>query len=80
LEAFAQGELPPQQFLDALDEVAVMCKERGIQIIVDAESQHWQKGISRTSLELMRKFNTDGKRHLPTSLFIWPRHKRTDSL
>jgi proline dehydrogenase len=61
VEAFAQGELPPQQFLDALDEVAVRCKERGIQIIVDAESQHWQKGISRTSLELMRKFNTDGK-------------------
>jgi proline dehydrogenase len=47
--------------LDALDEVAVRCKERGIQIIVDAESQHWQKGIARTSLELMRKFNTDGK-------------------
>lgn len=61
VEAFAKGELPPQQMLDALDEVAVKCKERGIQIIVDAESQHWQKGISRTTLELMRKFNTNGK-------------------
>jgi proline dehydrogenase len=47
--------------LDALDEIAVRCKERGIQIIVDAESQRWQKGIARTTLELMRKFNTDGK-------------------
>ena len=47
--------------LDALDEIAVKCKERGIQIIVDAESQHWQKGINRTTLELMRKFNTGGK-------------------
>ncbi len=47
--------------LSALDEVATKCKERGIQIIVDAESQHWQQGISRTTLELMRKFNTDGK-------------------
>lgn len=60
-DAFCKGELPPQQMLDALDEIAVKCKERGIQIIVDAESQHWQKGIGRTTLELMRKFNTDGK-------------------
>ncbi|KAH7090201.1 FAD-linked oxidoreductase-like protein [Paraphoma chrysanthemicola] len=61
VESFAKGDLPPQQMLDALDEIAVRCKERGIQIIVDAESQIWQKGISRTALELMRKFNTDGK-------------------
>jgi hypothetical protein len=47
--------------LAALDEIAVKCKARNIQIIVDAESQHWQTGISRTTLELMRKFNTDGK-------------------
>ncbi|KAF1851668.1 pyrroline-5-carboxylate reductase [Cucurbitaria berberidis CBS 394.84] len=60
-EAFSRGELPPQQMLDALDEIAVKCKKNGIQIIVDAESQHWQKGIGRTTLELMRKFNTDGK-------------------
>jgi hypothetical protein len=39
----------------------VTCKERGIQIIIDAESQRWQSGIARTSLELMRKFNTSGK-------------------
>lgn len=60
-EAFSKGELPPQQMLDALDEIATKCKERGVQIIVDAESQFWQKGIARTSLELMRKFNTDGR-------------------
>jgi hypothetical protein len=47
--------------LSALDEIATKCKSRGIQIIVDAESQHWQSGINRTTLELMRKFNTDGK-------------------
>jgi hypothetical protein len=59
--AFAKDELPPPQMLSALDEIAIRCKERGIQIIVDAESQHWQNGISRTTLELMRKFNTNGK-------------------
>lgn len=61
VEAFAKGNLPPQQMLDALDEIAVTCRTRGIQIIVDAESQRWQHGIARTALELMRKFNTDGK-------------------
>jgi hypothetical protein len=61
VESFAKGVLPSQQFLDALDEIAVKCKSRGIQIIIDAESQRWQDGIARTSLDLMRKFNTDGK-------------------
>ncbi|KAJ5029049.1 fad-linked oxidoreductase [Bipolaris maydis] len=60
-EAFHRGELPPQQMMDALDEIETRCKERGIQIIVDAESQYFQKGIARTSLELMRKFNREPK-------------------
>jgi hypothetical protein len=59
--AFSKGLFPPQQMLSALDEIATKCKARNIQIIVDAESQYWQKGIARTSLELMRKFNRDGK-------------------
>ncbi|EUC43304.1 hypothetical protein COCMIDRAFT_101185 [Bipolaris oryzae ATCC 44560] len=59
--AFSQGNLPPQQMLSALEELATKCKERGIQIIIDAESQHWQHGIARTTLELMRKFNREGK-------------------
>jgi hypothetical protein len=58
-EAFHRGELPPPQMMDALDEIGTKCKERGIQIIVDAESQYFQKGIARTSLELMRKFNRE---------------------
>ncbi|RMZ71049.1 proline oxidase [Pyrenophora seminiperda CCB06] len=45
--------------LDALDEVAIKCRQRGVQIIVDAESQKWQQGIDRMALELMRKFNRD---------------------
>ncbi|KAH4922560.1 hypothetical protein HBI79_176640 [Parastagonospora nodorum] len=61
VEAFAKGELAPQQMMDALNDIAMKCKERGIQIIIDAESQRWQDGIARTALELMRKFNTDGK-------------------
>lgn len=47
--------------LSALDEIATICTQRGIQIIVDAESQHWQHGIDHTTLHLMRKFNRQGK-------------------
>lgn len=47
--------------MSALYELATLCQQRGIQIIVDAESQHWQRGIARTTLELMRKFNRQGK-------------------
>lgn len=46
--------------IDALYEIGSKCKERGIRIIVDAESQHYQKGIHRVTLELMRRFNRDG--------------------
>lgn len=59
--AFSKGQLPPQQMLSALDEIAKKCSDRGVQIIVDAESQHWQTGIARTTLQLMRKFNRNGK-------------------
>jgi hypothetical protein len=59
-EAFAAKELPPLQMLDALDEICARCKERGIHILVDAESQHFQWGILRVTLDLMRKYNRDG--------------------
>jgi hypothetical protein len=46
--------------LDALDEMCTRCKERKVRILVDAESQHFQWGILRITLDLMRKFNRDG--------------------
>ncbi|KAK3202373.1 hypothetical protein GRF29_161g952883 [Pseudopithomyces chartarum] len=58
-DAFHKGELPPPQMVEALEEIATRCKDRGIKIIVDAESQHFQTGIARTTLELMRKFNRE---------------------
>lgn len=59
-EAFAAGELPPQQMLEALDKISSRCKERNVRILVDAESQHFQRGITRVTLDLMRKYNRDG--------------------
>ncbi|GFF98792.1 hypothetical protein IFM53868_09977, partial [Aspergillus udagawae] len=52
-------ELPPQQMVDALDEICTKCKDRKVQILVDAESQHFQRGIHRITLDLMRKYNRD---------------------
>jgi hypothetical protein len=59
-KALSAGELPPQQMLDALDEICTRCKESNVRILVDAESQHFQWGILRVTLDLMRKYNRDG--------------------
>ncbi|KAE8154139.1 FAD-linked oxidoreductase-like protein [Aspergillus avenaceus] len=58
--AFTAGELPPAQMMDALEEISTKCKDRGVGIVVDAESQHFQRGIHRVTLDLMRKYNRDG--------------------
>lgn len=59
-KAFSAGELPPQAMLDALDEICNKCKDRSVRILVDAESQYYQRGIARVTLDLMRKHNKDG--------------------
>ncbi|KAF6817810.1 proline oxidase [Colletotrichum sojae] len=60
--AFAADELPLQQMMDALYEVSSRCQERGIRLLLDAESQKFQWGIFRTGLELMRRYNSNGGR------------------
>ncbi|KAL1958001.1 hypothetical protein VTO42DRAFT_5213 [Malbranchea cinnamomea] len=60
-EAFAAGELPPRQMMEALHEMCALAKQRKVRILVDAESQRFQRGIARVALELMRKYNRDGK-------------------
>lgn len=59
-EAFARGELAPPQLMAALDDICIASRNRKARILVDAESQHVQKGIARTAVELMRKYNIDG--------------------
>ncbi|KAF6831209.1 proline oxidase [Colletotrichum plurivorum] len=51
-----------QQMMDALYEVSSRCQERGIRLLLDAESQKFQWGIFRTGIELMRRYNSDGGR------------------
>ncbi|KAI4604333.1 hypothetical protein KJ359_000468 [Pestalotiopsis sp. 9143b] len=59
-EAFAAGRAPPKQFMDAIREICASCKSRSIRVIIDAESQHFQKGIAAAALEMMREFNREG--------------------
>ncbi|KAL4896849.1 FAD-linked oxidoreductase-like protein [Aspergillus ambiguus] len=59
-DAFTRGDLPPQQMLDALRDICTKCQANGIRIIVDAESQNFQRGIARLTLDLMRTYNRDG--------------------
>lgn len=59
-KAFNAGDLPPQQMMDALDEICIRSRDRKVRILVDAESQHFQRGIARVTLELMQKYNRDG--------------------
>ena len=58
-EAFAAGQIPPRQMLDALDEICEAARKNKAQIIIDAESQHFQKGIAKTAVMLMKKYNTE---------------------
>ncbi|KAA8645766.1 uncharacterized protein ATNIH1004_007185 [Aspergillus tanneri] len=63
-QAFSAGEIPSQQMIDALGEICTKYKDRNVRILVDAESQHFQRGIHNMALELMRKFNRDGYAHV----------------
>lgn len=52
--------MPSQQMMNALHEIASTSKDRGVKVIVDAESQYFQKAIDNVAVELMRKYNRDG--------------------
>ncbi|KAG9795187.1 proline oxidase, partial [Aureobasidium melanogenum] len=60
-KAFAEKRPLPQQMIDALDEIALGCKNRNARILVDAESQRFQWGIMDATIDLMRKFNRNGR-------------------
>lgn len=59
-DAFAKGEAAPKQMVDAMHEICAECKRRNIRILIDAESQHFQRGIATLSAEMTKTYNTDG--------------------
>jgi hypothetical protein len=45
---------------DALNEILEACTKQNVRIIVDAETQYFQKGIDDVAIDLMSKFNRNG--------------------
>lgn len=57
-KALAAGELPPPHMIDTLHEIYEAARLAKPSIVVDAESQYFQKGIARAAVEPMRRYNT----------------------
>lgn len=43
-----------------MHEVCVRCRDKGVRVLIDAESQHYQEGIFLVGMELSRQYNRDG--------------------
>lgn len=55
------GEEPPTEFSKALNTVCAKAAAKGCRIFIDAESQAVQRGIDQWSIDLMRRWNVQGK-------------------
>ena len=56
-----QGNDPPRAFLDAMDAILQKATAQNCRIWVDAEQQVLQHCIDRWTIDLMRKYNRNGK-------------------
>lgn len=59
-QAFARGDEPPVQMMNAMHEICSECKRKGIRVLIDAESQHFQRGIASLAAVMIRTYNRDG--------------------
>ncbi|KAM4706915.1 proline dehydrogenase 1, mitochondrial [Discoglossus pictus] len=60
LSSFTEEEdLQMKRMLQRMDVLAKKALEKGVRLMVDAEQTYFQPAISRLTLEMQRKFNTD---------------------
>ncbi|CRK18999.1 hypothetical protein BN1723_011737 [Verticillium longisporum] len=59
-DALTAGQLPPKAMMDVLHEICRRARSKNARIIIDAESQHYQKGICLVGMELAHIYNRDG--------------------
>ena len=57
MSAFANGSTPPQQLLEALDEICSLAVSRNVRLLIDAEQIAVQPGIDDLGLTYMRRYN-----------------------
>ncbi|KAI2891637.1 hypothetical protein CBS11852_6036 [Aspergillus niger] len=60
-EAFASGQPVPTQMVEALDEVCQRVVEKNARLLMDAEQHSFLQGIHSLTLDMMRKYNRNGK-------------------
>ncbi|KAL0943908.1 proline oxidase [Colletotrichum truncatum] len=60
-DTLSSGKPLPRQMAEALAEVCSRAVERQVRIFVDAEQVKVQPGIDAVALDLMRRYNIDGK-------------------
>ncbi|GLA41634.1 proline dehydrogenase [Aspergillus niger] len=60
-EAFASGQPVPTQMVETLDEVCQRVVEKNARLLMDAEQHSFLQGIHNLTLDMMRKYNRNGK-------------------
>ncbi|KAG9668286.1 proline oxidase Put1, partial [Aureobasidium melanogenum] len=60
-QALAQGRDPPQQLLDAMSAICERAAAQGSRLWIDAEQQVFQPTIDRWTIDMMRRYNTNGE-------------------
>lgn len=63
-----QGNDPPRAFVEAMDAIVQKAMAQNCRIWIDAEQQVLQPSIDRWTIELMRKYNRNGKAVLYNTL------------
>ena len=61
IEAMAKGELPPPVMLAAMTDICDQASKQNTRLWVDAEQQIFQHSIDAWTMNLMRKYNQNGK-------------------
>lgn len=60
-EALMQGREPPEEFTAAMDVICKKARDQNCRLWIDAEQQVLQAAIDRWTIDLMRRYNRDGK-------------------
>jgi proline dehydrogenase len=60
-KALMQNADPPADFVAAMDAICARAAAKDVRIWIDAEQQVLQEGIDRWTIDLMRRYNPDGK-------------------
>ena len=58
--ALMNNQIPPPEFVAAIDAICQKAKSQKCRLWIDAEQQVFQTAIDRWTIDLMRKYNTEG--------------------